>query len=488
MKTRFAKSIACTEQLRDGSLDYLAAEIDTSKADGEKAIVVLALEPNTSVVTVKANVDFDKNDDIAQIAIFDENGREVPAKIKLIKNQFTYTLPDDRFRQPKYVNRFEVEMQVETKGIGYRVFSVKRQAPTVKTAVTYTERTMENEFLAVAFNDNGTVDVTDKRTGRVYAGQNLFEDTQDRGNLYNYIQAEGDVAVTTKDSVADISLYEVTPYSVTFKAVVPMAIDADITTFVTLSDGIARVDFKTEITNRAEDHRIRALFETNIDTKTVLAEGQFDLVRRDIQPAFTWKNPCNAQRDQAFVTLESENGVDALMVANRGLCEYEVLRDGRNTLAITLLRSIGQIGDWGVFPTPLGQKKGTWTLEYAMVPYQTTNKAEAYGLGYVFAGPAALAIGTEKHEGKLPAAADYVSFDNEFIRMSAFKKAEYNDKVILRLFNTSEEAVALTMNVPAFTTAALTNLGEEKIEDLNVVDGKITLDVPAKKIVTIELA
>ncbi|MBE6621283.1 MAG: hypothetical protein E7625_08015, partial [Ruminococcaceae bacterium] len=330
--------------------------------------------------------------------------------------------------------------------------------------------------------------VTDKRTGRVYAGQNLFEDTQDRGNLYNYVQAEGDVAVTTKDSVADVSLYEVTPYSVTFKAVVPMAIDADITTYVTLSDGIARVDFKTTITNRAEDHRIRALFESNIDTKTVLAEGQFDLVRRDIQPAFTWKNPCNAQRDQAFVTLESENGVDALMVANRGLCEYEVLRDGRNTLAITLLRCIGQIGDWGVFPTPLGQKKGTWTLEYSMIPYQTTDKATAYGLGYVYAGPAALAIGTEKHEGKLPAAADYVRFDNEFIRMSAFKKAEYSDCVILRLFNTSDEAVALTMDVPAFTGAALTNLGEEKISDLEIKDGKITLDFPAKKIVTIELA
>ncbi len=488
MKTRFAKSIACTEQLRDGSLDYLATAIDTSKAQGDKAIVVLSLEPNASTVTVKANVDFDKSDDVSEIAIFDENGNEVPAKIKLIKNQFTYTLPDDRFRQPKYVTRFEVEMQINTHGIGYRVFSVKKQAATVKTAVTYTDRTMENEYLFVKFNDNGTVDVTEKKSGRVYAGQNLFEDTQDRGNLYNYIQAAGDVAITTKDSVADISLYEVTPYSVTFKAVVPMAIDADITTYVTLSDGIARVDFKTEITNRAEDHRIRALFETNIDTKTVLAEGQFDLVRRDIQPAFTWKNPCNAQRDQAFVTLESENGTDALMVANRGLCEYEVLRDGHNTLAITLLRCIGQIGDWGVFPTPLGQKKGTWTLEYSMVPYETSKKAEAYGLGYVFAGPAALAIGTDKHEGKLSATSDYIRFNNESIRMSAFKKAEYSNNAILRLFNTDEKTVTLTIDVsPVFKAARLTNLGEEKIADIEIKDGKITLDVSAKKIVTIEL-
>ena len=71
--------------------------------------------------------------------------------------------------------------------------------------------------------------------------------------------------------------------------------------------------------------------------------------------------------------------------------------------------------------------------------------------------------------------------------MSAFKKGEYNDNVILRLFNTSEQAQAVTLDVPAFTAAALTNLGEEKIEDLTVENGKISLDVPAKKIVTVEL-
>jgi hypothetical protein len=44
------------------------------------------------------------------------------------------------------------------------------------------------------------------------------------------------------------------------------------------------------------------------------------------------------------------------------------------------------------------------------------------------------------------------------------------------------------LEVPNFTTAALTNLGEEKMGDLTVDGGKITLDVPAKKIITIELA
>ena len=489
MKTRFAKSVACTEALRDGSLDYLAATIDTSETNGDRAIVVLSLEPNHSVVTVHANVDFDKTDDVSEIAIFDENGNPVAAKIKLIRNCFTYTLPDDRFRQPKYVNRFEVEMQVESRGIGYRTFAVRKQTASVKTAVRYTDRTAENDWIAVKFNDNGTIDVTNKKTGRVFREQNLFEDTKDQGNLYNYAQPAGDVAATSRNAKAEISLFEVTPFSVTFKAVVPLAIDADITTYVTVSDKIARVDIRTVVTNRAENHRLRALFSTDIEATTVLAEGQFDLVRRTVVPAPTWKNPCNAQRDQAFVTIEADKGGDALMIANRGLCEYEALRDGHNTLAIALLRCVGQIGDWGVFPTPLGQCKGTYTLEYSIVPYSTEERAAAYGLGYVYAGGATVAIGTDIHGGSMANATDYVSFDNEFIRMSAFKKAEDSDATILRLFNISEQPQHVCIRLgEMFRHAAQTDMAERTVGQMSIENGNLELDVPAKKILTFSLS
>lgn len=489
MKTRFAKAAACGEELRDRALDHLVATVKTDGIDGDAAIVVLSLEPNKSVLTVKANVDLDLTDDTPAIAIFDENGREIPAKTHYIHNQFTYTLPKDRFRQPRYVNRFEVEMQVESHGIGYRTFTVKKQAPTVKTAVSYTDTSMENEFLSVSFNQNGTVDVTDKRSGRTYAGQNLFEDTRDVGDLYNYWQAKGDVAVTTANAKAEISLHEVTPWSVTFKASVPMAIDADITTYVTLSDKIARVDFKTVVVNRMENHRLRALFTSDMDTKYSFADGQFDILRRDIQPSEIWKNPCNTHRCQAFAGLESDTTADGLMIANRGLHEYEILRDGRNTLAVTLLRAVGEIGDWGVFPTPLGQKKGTWTLEYSMIPYSADNRAEGYREGYTFSYPAVLAVGTPKHEGTLPAAADYVRFDSEFIRMTAFKKAEERDTAILRFYNTQNETVTLTAEIsPAFKSAKLTNLDEAVQSDLTLADGKLVMEIPPKKIVTVELA
>ena len=489
MKTRFAKSAACAEQLRDNALDHLASVIDTSETGGDPAVILLSLEPNPATVTVKANVDLELTDATEAIAIFDEEGHEIPAQIRRIPNCFTYTLPDDAFRKPRYVNRFEVTMQVTTHGIGYRTLRVKKQAPAVRTAITYTERSMENEFLRVEFNENGTVDVTDKRTGHTFEGQNLMEDATDVGNLYNYTPPADCIPVTSAEAEATVSLHEVTPWSVTFKAEIPLEIDADVTTYVTLSDGIARMDFRTVVTNRAEGHRLRALFPSLIQTDTVLAEGQFDVVRRDITPSPIWKNPCYAQRDQAFVTLETDGGGNALMVANRGLCEYEVLRDGRNTLGVTLLRAIGEIGDWGVFPTPLGQKFGTWTLEYALVPYETSRRAEAYGLGYVFAGPAALAIGTESHPGTLPATADYLRFDCEHVRMSALKRAEDSDVLILRLFNTAEHPVTLTAELaPLFGEVTLTDMAETPIRPLSLSDGKLTLEIPAKKILTLALS
>lgn len=489
MKSRFAKALAVGESLRDDALDYLSERIDTSAPDGIASIVLLSTTPVGSVVTVKGHVDFDMKDCVREIAIFDEEGREVPAKIKLIENQFTYTLPRDKFRRFKYVDRFEFEMQVATTGLGYRVFNVRGQTPSVKTAVKYTESSMENEYLSVTFNANGSINVKDKRTGRVYEDQNIFEDTGDKGNLYNYVQPYGDESITSALSSARVSLFEVTPFSVTFRADVPLLDDLDITTFVTLSDRVARVDFRTVVNNRREDHRLRALFTTDIKTKHVNAEGQFDVVRRDITPSPIWNNPCNAQRMQAFVTLESEDGKgDALMIATRGLCEYEVLRDSRNTLALTLLRSVSEMGDWGVFPTPLGQKKGEWELEYSFVPYDASRRAEAYSEGYSFAYPSAVAVGSTLHKGMLPSQNELVRFDNEYVRITAFKKAESGSSVILRAFNTTDSIQPLTVSLSsAFKSASLTNLAEEPVSALEIVSGEIKMDVPPKKIITVEL-
>lgn len=73
-----------------------------------------------------------------------------------------------------------------------------------------------------------------------------------------------------------------------------------------------------------------------------------------------------------------EDETNGLLVANRGLYEYEVLADEENAIAVTLLRSVAEMGDWGYFPTPKAQQIGTFTLEFEVVPYAAGKTGEAF--------------------------------------------------------------------------------------------------------------
>ncbi|HPZ65690.1 MAG TPA: glycoside hydrolase family 38 C-terminal domain-containing protein [Bacillota bacterium] len=48
------------------------------------------------------------------------------------------------------------------------------------------DREMENRFLALKVNENGTIDLLDKASGRMYTGLNLFEDCGDNGDTYDF--------------------------------------------------------------------------------------------------------------------------------------------------------------------------------------------------------------------------------------------------------------------------------------------------------------
>ena len=178
-----------------------------------------------------------------------------------------------------------------------------------------------------------------------------------------------------------------------------------------------------------------------------------------------------------------------IAIANRGICEYEILRNGHNTVAITLLRCVAEMGDWGTFPTPKAQCKGEYTLEYAVVPYCTLCKGKAYRVAYDFAAPATLAVGTGCHEGQIPATARYLSFDNPFLHVTACKQAEDRNTTILRFFNLTGETQTLNAALcDCVKEAFLVNLNEERRSELTIENGKLTLEIPAKKIITIELA
>jgi alpha-mannosidase len=83
---------------------------------------------------------------------------------------------------------------------------------------------------------------------------------------------------------------------------------------------------------------------------------------------------------------------------------------------------------------------------------------------------------------------DLVAFDSEYIRMTAFKKAEDRESIIIRFFNSHTEELPLTLTLaPIFKSARLVDLGERVLCDLGAINKDLKLNVGAKKIVTLEL-
>ena len=476
MKVRFAKARAVGEALRDEALFRLCPHAPVA-GEGDVPVALFSLDGGCVRQRVRFSVDFAEEENVEEVTLLDGEGNEIPATYRRLPHTFTYRLPDDAFRKVTYVTRFEIEADVKTHGIGVVPLWVRRGAGDAAYGVDVGEMTVENGVLRLAFSPDGTFALTDLETGETFEDLGRLEDTRDVGNLYNYVQAQGDAPITSR--AREVRLLENEATHATVRIFQAVAEDLSAVTDVTLRAGARRVEMKTTVKNERENHRLRMLFPTRISTDTVRAEGQFDLVKRDIAPSPLWENPCNAQRMQAFVTLESPRR--SFLVATRGLAEYEVLRDGDNTLALTLLRAVGEVGDWGVFPTPKGQKKGEWTVEYALVPY-ADEKREAYAEGYSFAYPSAIASVCETAVLPRP----LLSYDEPFLRLSAFKMAEDGDGAALRLFSVADEEISVSFD-SAFCRVVQANLAEEEEGDVPVLDGKFTLTVPPHRIVTLRL-
>lgn len=154
--------------------------------------------------------------------------------------------------------------------------------------------------------------------------------------------------------------------------------------------------------------------------------------------------------------MEDEKG--GLLVANRGLYEYEILEEQDNAIAVTLLRCVAEMGDWGYFPTPKAQQLGTFCLEFEVVPYAAGETGTAFEEGYAFQQDLTVAqagleraflrkpgqVKPELIEGKLPLEMSFLAFEGNGIHMTAFKKGQKKDDLFVRFVNHMEQGEILS--------------------------------------------
>ena len=214
-----------------------------------------------------------------------------------------------------------------------------------------------------------------------------------------------------------------------------------------------------------------------------MADSAFEVVRRNNRHNDTWTNPCGCERQQCFVAMEDAKG--GLLVANRGLYEYEILEDQGNAVAVTLLRCVAEMGDWGYFPTPKAQQTGTFCLEFEVVPFAAGETGDAFREGYAFQEDLTVEqagleraflrkpgqVKPELVEGELPLEMNFLAFEGDGIHMTAFKKGQKKDDLFVRFVNNMEHEEVLSFKKEDWM---------KEVYRSNVIEEKGDLMIPDK--------
>lgn len=382
---------------------------------------------------------------------------------------------------------------------------------------------MENAYLKLEVSpQNGSLTLTDKQTGRVYEGLGVFEDGGDAGDTYNYSFPIGDQILSTRTVQPRLSWVELGSSKSTLRVTWPWSLPASLTedrnsrspryvplelhSDITLHAGVKRVDIRTHFTNTAQDHRLRAIFPLGGAVKVSSAEGHFHVVDRPVgipegergsgEPAV------HEHPQQTFVSIS--DGVKGLTLANRGLPEFSVTERGE--IALTVLRAVGwlsredflsRVGGAGpTTATPEAQMLGPVVAEYSLIPHAGDwAEAGSYRSAHDFAAPlSAVPVVSQivplrnRHlepAPQLPPLGQLIGVEGDLL-LSALKKAERSEHLILRLVNLSPKPAAarVKLNFPV-ARAFRANLREDLEAELLLEDGSIRLGAHPWEVVTL---
>jgi mannosylglycerate hydrolase len=404
-------------------------------------------------------------------------------------------------------------------------------APT--SALANGARSIENEWFRVEADANdGTLTVTDKRTGAVLSGLNRFVDGGDVGDLYNYCSPTQDTLISQSLESPKIEIIDTAPVSVTLRVSGRYALPASstgdrasrsartvicqINSEVRLVSGARRIDIHTSVDNRAKDHRLRVLFPVSYTAESVAAEGTFEVRQRPVNAPHptdtsTWtEEPVNTFPQKSF--LDISDGATGLGVLNRGLPEAEIVSEsagvepGQTAAALTLLRCVewlsrgdlsnrrGHAGPQEF--TPEAQCLGHHEFDYALVPHAGDWRAEdalAQREAHAFnALPRAIVVPAQTLEAaQMPSTASLVDVSPASVVVSAIKRGADGRGLIIRVYNPLPEPVTATIRPGiAFTQAYVTNLQEEQQAQLaagGAAGESLTINMRAGEIATVQL-
>ncbi|MCC7145711.1 MAG: hypothetical protein IT443_04630 [Phycisphaeraceae bacterium] len=334
---------------------------------------------------------------------------------------------------------------------------------------------IENNLLKVTMAGDGSVTVRDKVTQRVLRNLNVLQDEADGGDEYDFSPLPKDKPITStglrgkvKAALPGRAYAEI---FCAFNLKLPAKLEDSaprrrssgrvelaIRTTARLLPDSRRIEFTTEVNNTAQDHRLRVLFPSDVQTKQVQVAEHFQTLSRPVVmppgDADDSQRPVQTQHAEEFVSLT--DGRKGFSLLTRGLPEYQALPGRRGVqIALTLLRCVGWLsrddlstrrGHAGPgLATPQAQCLGRHVFQYALVLHAgAAQEAGVWAEAMAYTTPVHLMQieaeeGAEAAPGASRAAAGLIELDDPCAVVSAVKMSKQG-QVVVRLWNAGRKA------------------------------------------------
>lgn len=453
--------------------------------------------------------------------IVDRNGNKVPY-VEL--NNDDISIGVEREMDTKAIkfkaNRKRVLVEVEIPQNGYATYALRFRKPEFafhpeimenRRLIAREGGVLENEFIKVTLNSNGTFNLLDKTTNRLMENMMYYTDKGETGSAHISTEPKRNRTYTSLGCSSRISMLETNELRGSFKIDLEMSIPAaatvdgndrsremktlPISTILTLEKGSKFLKVKTVLTNECRDHKLIVNFPTGISKADwVDVESAWDVAHRTIKwrdhkdnfEAFTPFQPM-----QNFVDVSDD--VNGLALLTKGLREYEIADDNERTIKLTLIRTqraymtANSSMNVEELDKYVGQHSfGTLTYEYAIYPHAGNYKdglvlSEAYNHKVPVK-----AIQGVVMDGILNDTGSFISINQENkVFISAIKESENKDGIIVRLWNATNETLPLNVNtILPISSIDHVKLDESFIETIKTKDGSFTIDMKPHKIET----
>lgn len=426
-------------------------------------------------------IKFDKN--FGNIEVFDEEGNRIDSYIESIDksinpfknnrfqgiggsdylNKISFLIDFQNISNPKTVlesDYINLNFFAKLKPLSFTKFQVRSVVSKKHDNKQVLSPSFENDFFVFELNKDGSFNLFDKLNEIKYESVNYFEDIGDIGDEYNFSYIPDDVPIKSLNYqyenliIKDFSFMKIISFDLNMKIPESFNIARKSRSFkkknlkfsVTykLYKKLSRIDVNVKLFNDSNDHK--TMFVVNIPEKIKYVEnnGYFGIINhpvdiRKFSEDFSEEN-VSRYAAESFVVFRGKKS--KIAIVTRGIHEYETHYENNGIKAsFTLLRSIEYLsrddlstrkGHAGPFlKTPGAQEHGIYELEYSFILLENAINKEIYKKAYQFLLKPILAI--SKGMSELP----HFEF-GESIFLTAFKIAENNKGIILRVMNVEE--------------------------------------------------